>query len=546
MSAPCCKVELKVYDRDASTLRDTIGAVGTNWTAPLGGIPQMTLGVPLIQSVMEADPTLLNDAIIKVRTNLTGTSTMTSIEAFLSEGGTLTQIGLNEDADKSRDLQCPGVLAIVRDWVVYPETGIHARSHDQRTFGWMSKASDRWFDESQWTGNIRGIRWKDVASTADRYGKPRNWPDPNAMWVDAGNNKEKQYFRTTLTVDHDTVVRMYASADENLVVFLDSELIITSKANEVGYTRMGHWEGILTAGTHTIGIKFIKDLGWSFDDSWHGDVSYDSYDRMIFTCCSIRPNGDIREVLRHSSQSAAWKAVGLDDGVRPPTWNAGGIMGQLIREARLRDVQSADRMTFGYTDTEDSDSVTWPDLHERQWPVGTSGLKVLQDLGEHDIDFDMTSDLTLNAYVNQGSDVSATVAIERGVNILSYRSTHTPILATTLLGRTHNRWLSRTDSTAEAAHDRREGWLELGSSVAREQGRHHMDRALDDTARDRFTHTAEILAVTGCVPYQDFGKGDTITALDQNGSDAPMRVVSISGAVPDDGPVRFTLELEEP
>jgi hypothetical protein len=546
MSRPCSKVELKVFDRDASTLRGTIGAVGAQWSDPLGEVGDMTLAVPLVQAVMQADPTLLNDAIIKVATNLTGTSTMTNIRAYLSEGGTITRIDSGEDSSKSRDLQCPGVLAITRDWIVYPETGIHARSKDQRTFGWMSKASDRWFDESQWTGSIRGIKWKDVPSTADRYNRPKHWPDPNAMWVDAGNNKEKQYFRTELTVDNDTAVRILASADERMEVYLDSELIISSDAEEIGYTEMNHWRGILTAGTHTIGIKYIKELFrlWT-SDAWWAD-QHDTYDRMIFTCASVRPNGDIREILRHSSTSSNWLAIGLDDGDRPPAWSAGGIIGQLVREARDRGVDSAVRMSFGYTDTEDTDSVAWPDLHERSWAVGTDGLKVVTDLGEHDIDFDMLPDLTLNAYVNQGSDVSATVQIERGVNILSYRSTHIPILGTTLLGRTRNRWISRTDSSAEAAHDRRENWLELGHALSREQGRHHLDRALDDTARNRFTHTAEILAVTGCVPYADFHKGDTITAYDEWGAEAPMRVVSISGAVVDDGPVRWTLELEEP
>jgi hypothetical protein len=273
---------------------------------------------------------------------------------------------------------------------------------------------------------------------------------------------------------------------------------------------------------------------------------------MIFTCVSIRPNGDIRQVLRRSSTGPNWLAIGLDDGVRPPSWCAGGIIGQLVREARTRGVQSATATTFGYTDALDTAGVAWPDLHERQWPVGTKGGKVAEDLGEHDVDFDMLHDLTLNAYVDQGSDKSATVALKRGDEagpndgkLLTYTAHHIPVLATTLLGRTRRRWISRTDSTAETLYDRREGWLELGNALSREQGRHHLDRALDDTARDRYAYVAEFVATTGCVPYVDFGKGDTIMAYDTTLTATPLRVVSISGAVTE-GPVRWTVELEEP
>jgi hypothetical protein len=553
VSLPCSIVELRVYDRDGTTLRDTIGATGCSFTDPLGEIGSASLSVPLVQAVMAADPALLTNGIIKVATNLTGTSTLTEVFGFLSEGGTLTLISDAEDAGKERALQCRGLLALLDDWVVYPETGIHAHSADQRTFGWMSKASDRWFDETQWTGSIRATKWKDIGSGADRYHRPRGWQDPNASWVDAGNNKEKQYFRTTVTVDADTPVKVFASADERLEVYLDSELIISSDAEEIGYLDLNYWRGILTAGTHTFGVKYVKDLLRLFGDSWITDAIADTYDRMIFTCMSIRPNGDPVGVLRHSNDSAHWLAVGLDDGVRPPTWTAGGIMGQLIREARLRDVDSADRVTIGWTDTDDSDSTAWADLHERQWPVGTRGSKVMQDLGEHDIDFDMLPDLTLNAYKHQGSDLSATVGIVKGgdtfgsitPNITRYTATHTPSLATTLLIRSHNRWVQRTESAAESGGDRKEWFLETGGSLSREQARHHGDAALNDLAYDRYTYTAEIIAVTGCVPYQDFGKGDTIRAYDVNLDPMDLRVVSISGSA-DGGPIRWTLELEEP
>lgn len=553
MSAPCSVVELRVYDRDGTTRRTVggdpavVSAVGAQWTDALGGVGQATLSAPLVQAVMQTDPTLLDNAIVKVATNLTGTSTLTEVFGFLAEGGEWTLITDKEQAGEERSLQCRGLLGLFDDWIVYPEAGLKAHSGDQRAFGWMSAESSHWFDNTQWSGTIHGTKWTEVATTADRSKLPKGWPDPNAQWVGT-NGKEKQYFRTKVTVTENTAVRVYASADENLRVYLDSELIISNNSNEVGYTELNHWRGVLGPGTHTFGIKFLKTYDIT-GGNWFG-VGYDftDADKMIFSCCSLKPDGTVDQVLRHSSEGANWLAVGLDDGVRPPTWTAAGIIGKLISEARDRSVQSAQRLDMSSFDhLTDSDGTPWPDLHEREWPVGSKGSQVIADLGELDVDLDMLPDLTLNAYVDQGTDVSATVAFTKGVNVLSYKIGDIPIIATTLLVRSHNRWIERTDAASELVSDRREGFLQTGGSLSREQARHVGDRALDDTAREHETHTVEIIATTGCVPYGDFGKGDTIMAYDKTLTATPMRVVSISGAFDTTlNVVRFTVELEEP
>lgn len=546
MTLPCSTVELRVYDRDGTTLRDTVSATtGTQWTDPLGEIGSASLTVPLVQAIMQSDPTLLDDAIVKVATNLTGGATLTEIFGFLAEGGTYTLIGSNEDADKERSLQCRGLLGLVDDWIVYPENGIHTYGGDNRAFAWMSRMTAHSFDKTQWTGTIHGTAWKDVSASSDRYRLPKGWPDKNAQWVGT-NGKEKQYFRTSITVNEDTPVRVYASADENLRVYLDSELIIKNNSQEVGYTELNHWRGLLTAGIHTFGIKYLKKFNPT-TGNWAG-VGWDltDTDKMIFTCCTLKRDGTVDRVLRRSSESGPWLAVGLDEDVRPPTWTAAGIVRQLIDEARARGVDSANRITLGFDKADDTDGTAWPDLAERQWQIGTKGSQVINDLAELDVDFDMTPDLHLNAYVNQGSDVSATVALTQGVNILSYKIDDAPILATTLLVRTQNRWLEVTDSASEAANDRREAFLETGGSLSAEQGKHVANRSLDDFAREHRSHTAEIIAVTGCVPYLDFGKGDTISGYDKTLTPTPLRVVSISGSTPDDGPIRWTIELEEP
>lgn len=543
MSLPCSSVELRVYDRDGTTLRDTVSATGAQFSDLLGDVGSATLSVPLMQSVMQSNPDLLSGAIVKVATNLVADGPMVEIFGFLAEGGDWSLIGDAEDAGKERGLQCRGLLALMDDWVVYPETGLKAHSGDQRAFGWMSAESTEWFDTAQWTGTVHGTAWKDIPSTSDRYRKPKGWPDPKAQWVGT-NGKEKQYFRTKVTVSEDTTVRVYASADESLRVYLDSELIISNKSRELGYTELNHWHGVLSAGTHVFGVYFLKEYNPDALANWAGaGYNFDDTDKMIFSCCSLKPNGAVKDVLRRSNETS-WLAVGLDDGQRPPTWTAAGIVGKLLAEARARGVDSASRVAPTFSHSTDSDGNAWPDLQERSWPVGTSGGQVLADLGELDVDFDMAQDLQLLAYATQGTDKSATVTITKGVNVLSYKAGVTPLIATSLLVRSNNRWVEVTDSAAEAVSDRREGFLETGGSLSRDQAKRVANRALDDLSSDRTSYTAEIIAVGGCVPYHDFGKGDTIMAYDTALTATPLRVVSISGDVPDEGPIRWTLELE--
>lgn len=539
---PCSKAELRVYDRDGTTLRDTVIATGLSWLDPISEVGSATLTAPILQAAYEADPLLLEDGIVKVALDLVPGDPLVEVFAFLCEGGEFAVVTEKDAAGWERSLQCRGLLALFDDWIVYPEIGLTATAADQRTFGWMSGASDRWFDEDAWSATIEAKQWSDYAAGSDRYQLPKGWPDPNAYWVKA-NSSLKQYFRREITVSEDTPVKVYVSADENLRVFLDSELILENKSHEVGYTDLNEWTGVLSAGQHTFGVKFLKrfDVGYS---GWSGWDTTDS-DRMIFTCWSLNADGSLDTRLIHSSDSDAWLAVGRDEGERPPTWTPAGIVGQLKDEADARGVQSAGRITLDFTEAEDSDGDPWPDLHERQWSVGAKGTQVLSDLAELGVDWDMRPDLTLKAYASQGSDLSDTVALQVGVNILSYRIADQPVLATTLLVRSEEGWVEVTATAAEEESDRREDFLSSGDSLSDEQATHLANKTLADIAFNHRVATAEIIAVPGCVPYLDFGKGDTIMALTNGRNPSPRRVVSIAPSVPESGPVRFTLEMEE-
>ncbi|HWA67164.1 MAG TPA: hypothetical protein VG899_12450 [Mycobacteriales bacterium] len=544
---PCQIVELRIYDRDGTTLRGTFrgaddtGVTGLQWSDLLGTVGSSSLAVPLVQTIMASSPTLLDNAIAKIATNLgTDPDDLTEIFGFLCEGGQFSLVGDEEDAGKQRGLQCRGLLGLFDDAIIYPEGGFRDVAADSRYFGWMSAENAHWFDEDQWDGTILGTVWKDVTSDADRYRLPKGWPDPYAKWICVEGRKPKQYFRAKITVDEATPVRMYASADENLRVFLDSEQIIKHNAREMGYTELNHWRGTLSAGTHTIGIHFLRvdDSFWTFNEGWDTDFT----DRGIFTCFAIDEKGNYHSLLRHSNDTPNWLGVGIGWDSRPPTWRAAGIVGILVDEAIARGVQSMSRISFGFDDTDDTAGNAWPDLTEKSWPVGTKYTQVLTDLGD-DVDWDLLPDLTLNAYKSQGSEKSGTVALQTGVNILELTDTVTPPSATTMLALSAERWVEVGDKASESVNDRREGFLQTGGSTSRQEARHRALVALEGTATEQHDYSCQFVAVTGCVPYQDFGKGDWITCPDKTDTPVSMRVLSISGETPDDGPIRWTVEL---
>lgn len=549
MADLCTVVHVNVYDRDGSTLRGRVVAdLGSlQWSDLLGELGSATLTVKLLQTIMQSDEKLLDDgAIVKLATNQTtdpDTDGLMEFFGFLAEAGQYALIGPDEKAGEQRSLQCRGLLALFDDFVVYPEGGFHDTASDSRVFGWMSKEGSDWFDVTQWDGTISATKWKDVGSGADRYKKPKGWPDPNAYWVGCGT-KEKQYFRCTFDIADDIPIKIFAAADEDIRVYLDSERIIKNNSKETGYLDLNHWRGMGRAGTHTLGVHFLKEPGTVPGWSGYPSAAFDEADKMILTVVSLAPDGRVKDVLRRSSDGAAWKACQRDAGDRPPTWTAAGILMRLMAEASDRGVQSVTRLGINFSATTDSDGNAWDDLHEKSFPVGTGGLKVLTDLSEHDVDFDMLPDLSFNGYVSQGSDKSATVSLVTGVNILELTAQVFSPIATTMLVRGRSRWVEVSDSYAERVGDRVEGFLQTGGSLSRLQAKHHGTKALEVSAIEREVYTCTFFAADGCVPYRDFGKGDWISVPDKTGTALPMRVLSISGATPDEGPIRWTVELQ--
>ncbi len=206
-------------------------------------------------------------------------------------------------------------------------------------------------------------------------------------------------------------------------------------------------------------------------------------------------------------------------------------------------------LTPDFTHTLDSAGNAWTILPEKGFLTGQATLgDVVRELEELDCDVRVLPNGTFQAFISQGSNVSSTVWLQEGVNLLGLTYQGTPVRATKALVRTLKGWTIATDSGGVSAYGKRYMGITAGTTGSALQGRKIALRTLDETASPRYVYTATVRAVAGAVPFLSFDVGDTIKCPNYAKVMTSMRVLSITASTPDDapGPVTFTLELDVP
>jgi subtilisin family serine protease len=222
------------------------------------------------------------------------------------------------------------------------------------------------------------------------------------------------------------------------------------------------------------------------------------------------------------------------------------ILRELIEEAAARGVYRLGAISFGYNATAPT-SGSWSTEVDLTMQVG-SPLGVVAadvvDLG-HDLWLN-PSTLELEAWESRGTDRSATVVFDTGVNLIGYTTQVERPLKTVALVRSKDGWLRVANNTLRTANGWRETFLEYGSTrsevVARRQAHKHLAR----TGKTQIAASGvEVAVVVGAVPYVDFDVADVVSVPDATGSGAltKARVLSISLSE-SGGALRFVPELE--
>lgn len=530
---------LKVYDRDATTLRGTVKADGVRWTDELKGSGGASYSVAWLQAALQASPDLLREAVVKVGVPLTQGAASTEVFGWLSQPGSGVLVSEEEDAGKQENPECLGLRALLDDWIVLHDGGLQSFGGETRSFGWMSSA----YSDAAWSVPI-ARRWDQDTNTS-RAGYPEVFEtvDPAAAWLGKEDpstgllaNGAIRYFRGTYTNTEERVLRVIVAGDNYVELYVNGEPWILWDDQRDAYGWRDHFEPDdrkFAAGP----ILFAARVKNAALTTGSNPVAF------ILTVLTLDANGNPDRVVFRSN-ATNFKVTDAVVGL-----TSAKILLQLLSEANTRGIASAGRIVPSFTATTATNGTAWPDLQEMAIEVGEKGSTTVERFEATAFDLDMRPNLALNAYLNQGSDKSATVAITQGVNLLSYSYEGQPLVATRLLVRTSDQWLYLTDTGAEVTYSPREHYLESGLSLTSDQGELVGDANLSDLARVAYTYTAVIVctdAAGSWSPYGAAGKGDLVNAYNYKMQRQALQIVSISGEVPPDGIVRWTLELREP
>jgi len=166
------------------------------------------------------------------------------------------------------------------------------------------------------------------------------------------------------------------------------------------------------------------------------------------------------------------------------------------------------------------------------------------DLG-HDFWLNPSS-LQLSAWETRGTDRTATVLLDTGVNLMKFTTTVEQQLKTVALVRAKGGWLAAAKETLRDANGRREMFLEYGSTASEDVAKRQALKVLARTGKSQVVAgSVDVAVVTGAVPYVNFDVGDTVSIPDPagNGGLGTARVLSIA-LKEDGGGVQFSPELE--
>ena len=307
-----------------------------------------------------------------------------------------------EESSEITKLSGRGTLAMFEESVVYPEGGIDARPlNEVRLFNFT--APD--FDDAGW-GTASQIKQQSDAA-APYAGAPAEWPDPDAYWIWGVAAATPQplgdcYFRGSFTLAAERTVRIFASADDGLEVYVDgTEVMAETKAYLWATTKFV--DIFLTAGAHVVAVKATN-----IDRPNEAATNVAAF---ILSVYELTGGGSTLGSLLLRTNNA-WKTSAYPSD--PPGFTPGRILDILVDEAQARG--ELPEISLGFTDAVDTDLTPWPDAPDLSFEVGTTLLEVIEQLCESYIDVAMApNSFELRAWVERGS--TQAVALERGVNI---------------------------------------------------------------------------------------------------------------------------------
>lgn len=502
-----------------------------------------------------------------------------------------------------------GVTAWLDDAVVYPQAGLAASyAAPDRVFnfaspdgpwegraGYKAPVGVKWKDDTSIRkGYPKGWPNPDAMWIWDT--------DPTKA-VKAGRTC---WFRSPFTLAKEARVRFQMSADNRYEVFLDGAPLFTATS---GATQDVSWSQLLTktltvpAGTHIVAAKVQNEKPWTLEGAAVGtdgvfsvsDVPFGNGDAIelsgasagsglsngtytvankdndgfvltkggnkvtpkkktnvdlalakdttagfILTASTLNANGRPDTVVEVTNMSG-WKVASTE-----PEWVPAQMLWTLVAEAQKRGVSRLDQFTKTWTETTDSTGAAWTTFADATFPCG-SPLSQVADYGVNlGIDY-WVDPTTLKFYAaeRRGRDLSGTVQLVLGYNLIQFVTTEERTLKTTALVRTKDGWAE--SRWMDDFYGRRETFVSVERTRSERTGRVIAGQQLRSLGRRRIVaQSVEAQPQPGSEPYVDFGVGDIVTVpsvFGNLGQANRARVLSLAMTSSTEG-ATYSVELE--
>lgn len=272
--------------------------------------------------------------------------------------------------------------AVVFPWSDTPATPVGAFGSggpqpysDNRIFNFASPD----YDDSGWTPpHNLGQQDNPTVPDFNPFGLPTNAPDgwpenaENAYWLApfVANDRDAPpgvvYYRAGLIFPRDTIVDIYAAADDEFLFYIDGIPLLA----EVVAARARLAERVqIREGTHIIGIRTEQYVA----DGVRGTPGANPTATLFAVMDKAADNMDEPLWLSHPSTS-----VHLAYPAEVPGWTAGRIVDRLLNEAKTRGCLMG--LTWDFSETHGSNGVPWENIPEFTVAIGQTYLDVVTRL----------------------------------------------------------------------------------------------------------------------------------------------------------------------
>jgi len=492
---------------------------------------------------------------------------------FAFRVGDYTTENVDEDGNRLVSIDGWTLWSLLDDIAVYPDLGIGRNVPDNRPFDFQSREDTRIRPKlGNWSDTEPIKRQGDDTGYKDGY--PKRWPDPDAWWnwveplatddsVESGVSYVRvDEFETTsdgldysLLLTCDDFVKAWLDGEElvdnqEFFAWQDyqrSDLILDAREHHLGMeVETVDRGGSNSSGSYIVLLVRTKEL-----DDWEDKMS-DWDDKN-----EPKPKVADSEILMKSHNYdptdttypyGRWKV--LPRPTNDPGWTPGGVLGELVHEARGRadnegTTHAAHTLSMTFLHDESTNGVAYDDWVAISVDSSSDTLKdVAFRIIESGFDISIGPTGDLNLYNDRSVDRTGEVRFDES-NLLDAKVENEGSGANVILGRYDEGYVE--ERTTPYRGIRREKPLSLGRTENEDQAVREMQQALENVAGGVENITLVVAEVdeASYLPYRDFDPSDKVLIDMPNYRKQTEKIRSVSGSVDNDGKLTWEVEVSK-